>query len=360
MTKKKNHIEKRRKMVKAGILIAVISTITLTVAYAALSSTLKITGTGTVNASNWDIQIDTSIFQPNTTTGKATYTTPTITGTTIANYTASLLLPGDSVTLHFDVKNNGNLNAEIASIINNSPVCTSETGNTQDASLVCDNLEVTFRYNDYTEISVGDVINTSSEFCENGNDISSGITTLTVKIKLKDSMTKVPSSKVTISNLRHEIIYTQTEKTCTENTECFVEGTKVLSKDGYKNIEDIKVGDYVYTLNLETNEKELNLVEAIYLNATNEIVEITTQDEIILTTPKHRFFIVDRGWVRAKNIKIGDKLSTLQNVDSVVKNINFIKTETKLPVYNFKVQDHHNYLITNSDYLVHNMSQIPF
>lgn len=41
---------------------------------------------------------------------------------------------------------------------------------------------------------------------------------------------------------------------------CFVAGTKVLTENGYKNIEDIKISDKVYSYNLNNNELELKEV----------------------------------------------------------------------------------------------------
>jgi len=45
---------------------------------------------------------------------------------------------------------------------------------------------------------------------------------------------------------------------------CFVKGTEVLTSEGYKAIETIKVGDLVYSKNIETNEVELKRVYSLY------------------------------------------------------------------------------------------------
>ena len=66
------------------IAILIISIVTLTVAYAALSETLSIQGSAQVNASTWDIKLENSTSQTNSTTGTATYTTPVVNGTTIS------------------------------------------------------------------------------------------------------------------------------------------------------------------------------------------------------------------------------------------------------------------------------------
>lgn len=195
------------------IAILIISIVTLTVAYAALSETLTISGSGTVNASNWDIKLNNSTTKTNATTGTATYTTPVVNGTTIS-YSVGLTKPSDSVTLYFDVLNNGDVTGEITSIISSTPTCTSATGNTADANLVCNNLEISLVYSDGSSVQVGDVINTDGYRCLNGSTSASTKAVIKLIVKLKDSMTSVPTSKVNITNLKHDIIYSQTSKVC--------------------------------------------------------------------------------------------------------------------------------------------------
>ena len=75
-------------------------------------------------------------------------------------------------------------------------------------------------------------------------------------------------------------------KQTTAGVHCFLAGTKVLTESGLKNIEDLKIGDYVYSINLDTNQKELKEIKDIYTGFTNEIYEIKVGKEIIKPTPK--------------------------------------------------------------------------
>ena len=348
---------KKRKSVRKKLYISlcliVMFIISLSIVYAALSQTLTILGSGTVSASNWDISLKKSDYLINKTTGTATYTTPTISGTTIANYSVSLVKPGDSVSLFFDVENNGTLNGEISSILNSTPVCISSTGNTSDSSLVCDNLDIEFKYAHYDEyISIGDVINTDSSTCRNGS--SSGdhnYTTLLVNISLNENMTAVPSSDVTISNLKHEIVYSQTNKTCET---CFVAGTKVLTENGYKNIEDIKIGELVYSVDVDSNKKELKKVLNTIKNYTYEIYKLKIGNEFVETTWNHPFYVIDKGWVMASKLTLGDIILSDKDNVGKVNDIVIIKNDKKVPVYNITVEDYHNYIITEDNLLVHN------
>ena len=205
--------KKGKKIGATLIAILIISIVTLTVAYAALSETLSIQGSAKVNASNWDIKVSNSTTYTNQKIGTATYTTPVINGTTIS-YSVGLTKPSDSVTLYFDVLNNGDVTGEITSIISSTPTCTSATGNTADADLVCNNLEISLVYYDGLSVQVGDVINTKGYRCLKGITLSVEKASIKLIVKLKDSMTSVPTSEVNITNLKHDIIYSQTSKTC--------------------------------------------------------------------------------------------------------------------------------------------------
>lgn len=175
-----------------------------------------------------------------------------------------------------------------------------------------------------------------------------------VTVKLKDSMTSVPTSSVNLTNMKHDIIYSQSNKTCSTQTACFVAGTKVLTENGYKSIEKIKAGEFVYAMNEENNTYELKEVLQKFESLTSEIYEIKVADHLIRTTARHEFYIVDKGWIRAKDLKVGDKLSSKEEIDTTITSIEIKPQSEKTPVYNMEVEGHHNYLITEDNLLVHN------
>mgnify|MGYP003308909706 CR=1 FL=1 len=70
---------------------------------------------------------------------------------------------------------------------------------------------------------------------------------------------------------------------------CFVEGTLVFAEDGNKPIEEIKVGDLVYSENPETGEKGLKEVTQTFVNETDELIHVFAGNEEIITTPEHHF-----------------------------------------------------------------------
>lgn len=137
---------------------------------------------------------------------------------------------------------------------------------------------------------------------------------------------------------------------------CFPAGTKILTKYGYKNIENIKINDIVYSFNEKTNKVELNTVAKTFIHEDTEIYEIYINDEIIKVTPHHRFYIKRNNkfeWIEVKDLTLTDKLFNNKNKLITINKIEY-KKETNI-VYNFEVQNNHTYFISNKNILVHNV-----
>lgn len=136
--------------------------------------------------------------------------------------------------------------------------------------------------------------------------------------------------------------------------QCFVAGTKVLTEIGMKNIEDVQIGDKVYSINLDNNQRELKEVTSLHINRTNVIYKITIGDEVVETTARHQFYIQDKGWIRAYDLETGDRVVSKDDSSLVIKNIEVVESEEPRLVYNLTVEGYHNYLVTEYELLVHN------
>jgi RHS repeat-associated protein len=132
---------------------------------------------------------------------------------------------------------------------------------------------------------------------------------------------------------------------------CFVAGTKVLTDKGYKNIEEIKEGDKVWSYNEKTGKKELKPVVHIFVKETEELVKIYIEGTVIEATPDHPFFIQGT-WKAAKHLARSDTLLLFDGRKVVVDSVVRISKTTK--VYNFEVADNHNYYVSELQVLVHN------
>ena len=106
-------MEKTRQIKIISLCALLVAVLGLTVAFAALSQTLTINGSAAVNAASWDIHFEKTSGKETEVKGAATFTEPTLSGTTIENFSATLTKPGDSVTYYFDIVNKGTIDAQI-------------------------------------------------------------------------------------------------------------------------------------------------------------------------------------------------------------------------------------------------------
>ena len=136
---------------------------------------------------------------------------------------------------------------------------------------------------------------------------------------------------------------------------CFVEGTLVLTEDGNKSIEEIKVGDLVYSENPETGEKGLKQVLQTFVNETDELLHVFVENEEIIATSEHPFYVPEKGWVPAIQLRVGDILLLQSGEYVIVEMIQHEILESPIKVYNFEVADYHTYYVSGKSVLVHNM-----
>lgn len=135
---------------------------------------------------------------------------------------------------------------------------------------------------------------------------------------------------------------------------CFVEGTLVLASEGFKAIESIQIGDYVWAWNEETGEVELKEVLEIYISETNELVHLFVDGEEVVSTPSHPFYSPVKGWTEAASLRAGDILVLVNGEYVVVEFIQHELLENPVKVYNLEVKDYHTYFVSTSAILVHN------
>lgn len=111
-------MEKQRKIKVISIIALIVAVLGLTVAFAALSETLTINGTASLDAATWDVHFE-NISSP-TITGDASEVSPpeiTDNGITLSGININLTKPKDSVKYTVDVVNDGTINAEIVNIV---------------------------------------------------------------------------------------------------------------------------------------------------------------------------------------------------------------------------------------------------
>ncbi len=133
---------------------------------------------------------------------------------------------------------------------------------------------------------------------------------------------------------------------------CFTAGTKVLTDEGEKPIEEIEVGDKVLAKSDETGEVAYKEVVGLFQKQADEIYYVHIGDEIIEVTGEHPFWLDGKGWTFVKDLKVGDLLVSSIGTNLAIDKIEKEPREAK--VYNFEVADFHSYFVSNLGIWVHN------
>ncbi len=174
---------------------------------------------------------------------------------------------------------------------------------------------------------------------------------------------------------------------------CFRGDTPVATESGLRAIRDLKVGDLVWSRDEATGKDVLSPIERIFENPGFALREVVAGIETLHTTDAHPFRVEGKGWVKAKDLALGDRLvardgapiSVASNriVDGTrfyagydrpaaspgsarLSDLRWTATsyapQSRMPqdtpeaptVFNIEVGTHHNYYVGASRILVHN------
>ncbi len=85
---------------------------------------------------------------------------------------------------------------------------------------------------------------------------------------------------------------------------CFVAGTKVKVKNGYKNIENCEKGDIVLSYNNDLHKLEYKKIIATKKSIRNRLAKVTLSDgRSFIATKDHPVFISGKGYIKIQDIK---------------------------------------------------------
>ena len=143
---------------------------------------------------------------------------------------------------------------------------------------------------------------------------------------------------------------------------CFLSGTKVRTLFGYKDIDKVKVGDYVLSYNQygKVNQFKKVTYKFIFEDMDEELYTLSfdNNEEMQLTHGHNVYIVKGSGYdhLAAADLKVGDIVINSNGEQHKITNITH---ETiKNTVYNLEVEDNHNYYVTENEILVHNARHI--
>lgn len=138
---------------------------------------------------------------------------------------------------------------------------------------------------------------------------------------------------------------------------CFKKGVKVLTNDGYVDIDNIKVDDLVMSYNFDKNSNEYSKVIKTFehKDINDDLYTIISGSIVIEATSMHPICVSLNNtleFINAKDLKIGNRLVDYEgNIHEITSITCESVTDT---FYNIEVENNHNYYVTENNILVHN------
>ena len=138
--------------------------------------------------------------------------------------------------------------------------------------------------------------------------------------------------------------------------EGFVEGTLVVTPQGYTAIDHVSVGDRVVSYNIETGVLEHDVVSRVQQTTIDSFVLITLGETLLAVAPDHRLYcpFEDDRWVMARDITSKHCIAMVPPEAVTVDDV--VIMQYAVSAYSLSVQKNHNFFVSEQGILVHNMN----
>ena len=135
---------------------------------------------------------------------------------------------------------------------------------------------------------------------------------------------------------------------------CFEKDTLVSTIKGLKKIQDINIGEYVYSYNEKKDTVEKKEVRNVFKNKIQaKMCKISVNNEKIISTTNHPFYLNGK-WIKACGLKKNDILKNQFGKNLTIDEVSMSSDSEENVVYNLEIADNHNYFVGKSRVLVHN------
>jgi Pretoxin HINT domain len=117
-------------------------------------------------------------------------------------------------------------------------------------------------------------------------------------------------------------------------------------------IAQIKIGDFVLAWDEKTGDVSFHAVTDTIHHTDKTIVHLAIDGEEITTTLEHPFYVEGKGWVKAKDLQVGDDVRTAKGGTGEVEHVTSEQTTEEM--YNLTVGKAHTFYVGHGQWLVHN------
>ena len=137
---------------------------------------------------------------------------------------------------------------------------------------------------------------------------------------------------------------------------CFAKGTPVSTPEGFKAIDQLRIGDMVQSKNEFTGEMQSKPVSNLFLTKGKQLYALTTLNsnglkETVEVTDNHPYW-VEGEWIESAKLEQGMVLT--DEAGQKVEVLELQKLGKTQDTYNIEVADFHTYFVGESKVLVHN------
>jgi len=105
---------------------------------------------------------------------------------------------------------------------------------------------------------------------------------------------------------------------------CLSTSSTIMTKDGLKNITDVRVGEEIYAFDQKTHKLVLKKCSGVFNNGTKDVYNLETLHHSIKATSNHPFLVLKRNgrgrsnslvWKTLSEVKVGDEIVALKNLE---------------------------------------------
>ncbi|MEM1227303.1 MAG: polymorphic toxin-type HINT domain-containing protein [Planctomycetota bacterium] len=133
--------------------------------------------------------------------------------------------------------------------------------------------------------------------------------------------------------------------------ECLLAGTSIMTDQGLRPIESLRIGDVVLSCNVQTGDISHQPILKTTTRPPSGLVALNVDGETIVASPGHPFWVIGTGWVMAGDLVRGQTLRTARG-SAIIRGT---ATADVAETHNLLVDHNQSYFVGRSGLLSHDV-----